>query len=115
MTNQIYVACQGASAVTVIDGATNATQTVAAGMAPSAVAVNTVTNTVYVANFDDNTVTVINGTTNATSTVDVGNGPVDIAVNPVTNMIYVANLEENDTGGSAGWVSSFTSIADLRN
>ena len=55
MTNKIYVANYGSANVTVIDGATNSTTTVAAGTGPSAVAVNPVTNKIYVANFGSNT------------------------------------------------------------
>ena len=61
VTNKIYVANCGSSNVTVIDGATNATTTVAAGTYPYAVAVNPVTNKVYVANDGSDNVTVING------------------------------------------------------
>jgi DNA-binding beta-propeller fold protein YncE len=43
----------------VIDGATNATTTVAVGQQPDAIAVNATTNKIYVANSEDNTVTVI--------------------------------------------------------
>ena len=50
MTNKIYVANYDSDNVTVIDGATNATTTVAVGTNPYAVAVNPVTNKVYVAN-----------------------------------------------------------------
>ena len=39
-----------ATNVTVIDGATNSTTTVAAGTAPMRIAVNPVTNKIYVAN-----------------------------------------------------------------
>jgi DNA-binding beta-propeller fold protein YncE len=45
--------------VTVIDGATNNTTTVAVGSYPQAVAVNSVTNQIYVANEDSNSVTVL--------------------------------------------------------
>ena len=52
VTNKIYVANQGSSNVTVIDGATNSTTTVTDPNAnfPFAVAVNPVTNKIYVAN-----------------------------------------------------------------
>ena len=50
VTNQIYVANGGRQQfVTVIDGATNNTTTVAVAR-PEAVAVNPVTNQIYVAN-----------------------------------------------------------------
>ena len=75
VTNKIYVANYGSNNVTVIDGATNATSTVAAGDHPIAVAVNPVTNKIYVANYGSNNVTVIDGATNATTTVAAGNNP----------------------------------------
>ena len=50
VTNKTYVANLSSANVTVIDGATNATTTVAAGSNPWGVAVNPVTNKVYVAN-----------------------------------------------------------------
>jgi YVTN family beta-propeller protein len=82
--------------VTVIDGATNTTTTVAAGTNPAFVAVNPVTNKAYVAN-GDGTVTVIDGMTDMpTATVTAGTGPISVAVNPVTNKIYVANNGSND-------------------
>ena len=65
------MANDGSDNVTVIDGATNATTTVAAG-SPRAVAVNPVTNKIYVANQNSNNVTVIDGATNATATVAAG-------------------------------------------
>ncbi len=74
-----------------IDGATNATSTVAAGTSPAAVAVNPVTNKIYVANVNSANVTVIDGATNATSTVVGWPSPRAVAVNPVTNKIYVAS------------------------
>ena len=59
--------------VTVIDGATNNTTTVAVGTAPCAVAVNPNTNQIYVAQlWQQRTVTVIDGATNNTTTVAVG-------------------------------------------
>ena len=73
VTNKIYVANNSSNNVTVIDGATNATTTVAAGETPWAVAVNPVTNKIYVANYlGSNNVTVIDGATNATTTVAAG-------------------------------------------
>ena len=50
VTNKIYVANENSNNVTVIDGATNTTTTVAVGTFPIAVAVNPVTNQIYVAN-----------------------------------------------------------------
>jgi YVTN family beta-propeller protein len=60
VTNTIYVDNDNDS-VTVIDGNTNTTTTVAVGSGPSGIAVNTVTNLVYVANSGSNNVTVIRG------------------------------------------------------
>src|SRR5215471_17971442 len=50
VTNKIYVANRNTANVTVIDGATNNTTTVAAGTTPVAIAVNPITNKIYVAN-----------------------------------------------------------------
>ena len=47
--------------MTVIDGATNKTTTVAVGDGPHALAVNPVTNKIYVANGGSASVTVISG------------------------------------------------------
>ncbi len=76
VTNKIYVANNGYDGtVTVIDGATNTTTTVAAGTDPELVAVNSVTNKIYVPTKQDNTVTVIDGATNNTTTVNVREYP----------------------------------------
>lgn len=99
VTNKIYVA---GGVITVIDGTTNTTTSVQAGVSPIAVAVNPVTNKIYVANRGDiikgssrGNITVIDGMTNATTTVTDSNAafPSAVAVNPVTNKIYVTNLE----------------------
>jgi YVTN family beta-propeller protein len=72
VTNKIYVtSVLSNNIVTVIDGATNNTTTVAVGNIPQAVAVNSVTNQIYVANTYSNNVTVIDGATNSTTTVAV--------------------------------------------
>ena len=104
VTNKIYVIngddivndidgdyLEGVGHVTVIDGTSNKTKTIAAGRAPFAVAVNPVTNKIYVANFLSNNVTVIDGASNKTTTVKAGSEPKAVAVNPVTNKIYVVN------------------------
>ena len=93
VTNKVYVANHDSGNVTVIDGATNNTATVAAGTHPQSVAVNPITNKIYVANNGSNNVTVIDGATNNVSTVadPKAIGPYALAVNPVTNKIYVAN------------------------
>jgi YVTN family beta-propeller protein len=93
LTDKVYVSNGGN--VTVIDGATNATTTIAG---TGVVAVNPVTNMYYGSNGPFSGViaplyvTVIDGATNATATIAPGSaGP--IAVNSVTNMIYVSNLD----------------------
>ena len=106
-TNQIYASalcgsdptCNSGGNVTVIDGATLNTQSVAAGFEPFFLAVNPVTNTIYVANncADSScstppTITAINGSTLATTAVSVcgaGQNPGDVEVNAVTNKIYI--------------------------
>jgi YVTN family beta-propeller protein len=97
VTNKIYVASSSGNTVTVIDGATNATTSVAVGTSPDAIDVNMVTNKVYVANAGSNTVTVIDGATNATSTISLLGQPTVITVNPVTNKVY---LSEDTFDGS---------------
>jgi YVTN family beta-propeller protein len=111
VTNKIYVANRASNNLTVIDGATNATTTVAAGNGPIAVAVNPQSYRIYVSDFNGVTlhgaVAVIDGVDNAVlgSPIPVGVGPFGLAVNPVTNKIYVANA-----GGST--VRSTVTIID---
>jgi YVTN family beta-propeller protein len=95
VTNKIYVANQGSANVTVIDGATNGTTTVAAGSTPAEAAVNPVTNKVYVTNYYGANMTVIDGATNGTTTVAAGTYPLAVAVNPVTNKVYVTNSDNS--------------------
>jgi YVTN family beta-propeller protein len=94
-TNKVYVANSGDGSVTVIDGATNKTTTVAADAQPCYVAVNTVTNKIYMGNAGSSYVTVIDGATNSTTNVVSGSispsRPCSIAVNSVTNKIYAVN------------------------
>lgn len=73
----------------------SATQTVAVGSHPTAVAINSATNKIYVANYSGSSVTVIDGATNSTTTVSTGAYPTALAVNEVTNKIYVANQGDN--------------------
>ncbi len=105
ITNKIYVANQSSGNVTVIDGITDSTVTVNAGVDPWSAAVNATTNKVYVTNYcgrdpycedPTGTVTVVDGATNGTATVDVGTRPIAVAVNPVTNTIYVVNVTSNN-------------------
>jgi YVTN family beta-propeller protein len=112
VTNKIYVANSDANGVvTVIDGATNATTSVAVGTNPAGIAVNTVTNKIYVSNEYGNSVSVIDGTTNVvTATVPVGVNPSAIAVNTTTNKIYVIN-----TAVSQNLFGSVTEIDGVSN
>jgi YVTN family beta-propeller protein len=96
VANKIYVANETSNNITVIDGATNLTTTVAAGSTPLVLAVNPVTNKIYVANFDSDNVTVIDGVTNLTTTLAAGSKPYAVAVNPVTNKIYIANYDSDN-------------------
>jgi YVTN family beta-propeller protein len=84
--------------------------TVPTGLAPTAIAIDSVTNMIYVANGGSNSVTVINGSTNATTTINVGEYPNAIAVNPVTNMIYVANRASNSVTAINGSTNATTTI-----
>ena len=96
-TNKIYVANRQGT-VTVIDGATNGTQSVTVGSAPVAIAVNTVTKKAYVA-CSGGTVWVItegeDGTFRGSRIISAGLNPQAIIVNPVTNKIYVATAGSN--------------------
>jgi YVTN family beta-propeller protein len=105
-TDMIYVSDTGGNAVTVINGATNATTSVPSGPGPSAIAVNPTTNTIYVANTggSSGTVTAIDGSTLATTTVPVGSYPSAVAVDSVTDKIYVAN----DQGGTVTVIDGAT-------
>ena len=109
MTNKIYVpdACgsdptctppYGSGTVTVIDGATDTTQSVNVGILPDALDVDTATNKIYVANecgsdpscASTATVTAIDGVSLATTNVPIGGYyPFSLAVNSTTNKIYV--------------------------
>ena len=99
VTNKIYVANGNSGSVTVVDGASNRTITVAVGDYPIAIAVNAVTNKIYVATCgtdptcsSNGAITVIDGATLNTQNVTVGVQPNAVAVNATTNKIYVSNL-----------------------
>ncbi|MFZ0821806.1 MAG: hypothetical protein WAM91_17215, partial [Candidatus Acidiferrales bacterium] len=97
--------------VTVIDGATNNTTTVAAGTEPYAVAVNPVTNKIYVSKENSDNVTVIEGATNNTTTVAAGTAPQGVSVNPVTNKIYVVNANGSNVTVIDGATNTTTTVA----
>ena len=66
--------------------------TVAVGLWPQQLAINTRTNKVYVVNTHADSVSVIDGRTNTVAaTVPADRGPWAVAVDPASNMIYVAN------------------------
>jgi DNA-binding beta-propeller fold protein YncE len=106
------VANGSANSVTVIDGATQATSSVAVGISPYAVGVDPVAHTVYVANYGGKSVTVIDDPTLAATTVPTSSEPNAVAVNPVTHMAYVSNI----TGGSVteinGAITSAAAVAE---
>ena len=102
--------------ITVIDGATDSTTTVADpnANAPIALAVNPVTNKIYVVNNGSSNATVIDGATNSTTTITrPANDVAVLAVNPVTNKIYIA---ETYFGGAVtvidGATNSTTTVTD---
>jgi YVTN family beta-propeller protein len=111
VTNKIYVPNLYSNNVTVIDGATNTTTTVAVGGGPAVVAVNPVTNKIYVVNEFSSNVTVIDGATDTTTTVAAGTSPIAEAVNPVTNKIYVADFLSNNVTVIDGATNTTTTVA----
>ncbi len=109
-TNKTYVVNSSGS-VTIVDGATDSTTTVAVGTLPKDAAVNPATNKIYVTNNGSNNVTVIDGATNATTTVATGGGAYGVAVNPVTNKIYVANYTDGTVSVIDGTTNSTATVA----
>ena len=107
--NRIYVANESSHNVTVIDGATNAAQTVAVGPRPQYIAVNPGTRRVYVSHGGDSSQFVIDPLTlGVTRLATGGNGP--FAVNASTNRIYMVRLGNNDeitmiNGANNTWTS----------
>jgi len=90
VTNKIYVV-SGNNTVTVIDGSTLATTTLAATVwNGGALAVNPVTNKIYISTYAYGTILVMDGVTNSMTQVAAG-VPCAVAVNPVTNKIYALN------------------------
>jgi len=95
-TNKTYVANARSDSVTVIDGDTLKTHTVAVGDFPTALAIDLPTNKIYVVNINSDNVTVIDGDTLQTTTVDVEDSPMAIAIHPSNHQIYVANSESDN-------------------
>jgi DNA-binding beta-propeller fold protein YncE len=119
VTNKVYVlnnnfeglnsGSNASGNISVIDGATNVTTTIADPNAvlPVAVAINTVTDKIYVANegaypaANHGNITIIDGISNATTTVTDPNAlaPLAVAVNQDTNKIYVVNANDSAVTG----------------
>jgi YVTN family beta-propeller protein len=89
----------GASAISVIDGATYPVATPAYTQSqPWAVAVNPVTNAIFVADNGSGTVSVIDGSTNTldpASPITVGTNPNALVVDPINNLVYVSNFNSS--------------------
>ncbi len=130
VTNKVYVTNSGSTNVTVIDGASNTTSTVAAGNGPVTSAVNPVTGKIYVANKGGSDVTVIteaqaqpnplttaitplpgNTTTNAAQAFQFN--AANTAPPPVTNLFFQFDTFEGAwNGGTSGTTAgSFTGAA----
>lgn len=94
-SNRIYVANEFSNDVTVIDGATNAAQSVPVGPRPQYIAVNPATRRVYVSNGGDSSQSIIDPATFAVKRLATGgNGP--FAINAATNRVYMVRLGNND-------------------
>jgi DNA-binding beta-propeller fold protein YncE len=105
VTNKIYVGCPGTNgAVTVIDGSTNATTTLAVTSEWN-VAVDQVRDQIYVTNTG---LSVIDGKTNAISNIALSDATA-IADDVLTNELYVTALSNstvNVLSGAAGTPST---------
>jgi YVTN family beta-propeller protein len=113
VTNTIYAANEcgsdptctlGGGSVTVINGATLATQTVQVDAYPYPIRVDTGLNQIYTATCGTDptcsspgAVTVINGGTLATTNITAGYYVSWVVVNPVTHYVYVVNLCDSPT------------------
>jgi len=79
--------------IQIIDGATDAITTIAAGLFENEFAVDELRNKIYIANQTGNQLVIVDGQTNAVTTVPGGGTYLwRIAVNPLTNEIYSANI-----------------------
>jgi len=92
------------------------TGTIAVGVNPAGIGVDTSTNTVYVSNYGLNgtfpsTVSVINGSTNSlTGTITVGVNPAGVGANSVTHRIYIANYNSSNVSVINGVSNTTTTI-----
>jgi YVTN family beta-propeller protein len=106
VTKKVYVVNLGSNSVTVIDGPTKATATVAAGAQPNTVAIDKIRNKIYIANGNGLCLTVIDGKTNSTVTFgDIENGSADVAVDVLTNQVFVMTAN-----GAGSTVSIFSGV-----
>jgi DNA-binding beta-propeller fold protein YncE len=87
----------------VVDGTTEKTTIVPAGLFQSEIVVDEWRNKIYVADQTGNQVVVIDGATNTTTNFPgAGTFLWRIAVNPLTNEVYAANLVSSDATIYAG-------------
>jgi YVTN family beta-propeller protein len=116
VNNRVYVTANPVSSgppsiVEVIDGATEASSTVALANTGDSVVVNPVTDRVYVASTTGESVSIVDGGPNATSLITVGSAPAAVAVNPVTDIVYVANTASNSVSAIDVATNTTRSIA----
>lgn len=89
LLHKLYVA-SGYTYTRVMDLDAGKTNTVATGIEPIAVAVNTATGKAYVLDFERQ-VFVLDSNDNLISTIVVGNNPYAIVADPTTNRVFVSN------------------------
>lgn len=109
VNGKIYAVDESRGAVSIIDTATNSTETVTVGAGPDALAVNAHTGTVYVVNSSAGTASVLDGKTDKViATIPAGPHPYVLAVDDVTNKVYVTNTFSDQVAvidGAANTVS----------
>lgn len=103
ISNKIYVS-DGTHSMTIIDGASNATQniSVSGGSSVCALAVDTTINRIYCLDGGTGTFTVIDGATNNVSVVGVSSAnywdsPSHLSINSATHNVYVSNRSRGGT------------------
>jgi len=107
VNNNMYVANQGSSTVSVISGSNDSVilSGILVGKEPSWVVHTPLGNKLYVTNQGSSDVYVIDGATNKViKNIPVGNEPLGIVYNPFNNNVYVAN---ND-GGTVSVINTST-------
>jgi len=100
ITNKVYVTNEADNTLTVMDGRTLTTSTVAIGARPLWLGVNPETNRIYVAQFGNNSnaphLVAVNGATDTVSS-NITVGDVGwITINPVTNKTYTIRYGHTD-------------------